>query len=69
MTVRNQADALPGRHKEHSISLTQTQEGEIYEIHMFYTFNFVQGICVAYQWKREGGESEFSLVLAAVYVF
>lgn len=31
-----------------NIPLTQTEEGEIYEIHMFNTFHFVQGICIAY---------------------
>lgn len=31
-----------------NIPLTQTEEREIYEIHMFNTFHFVQGICIAY---------------------
>lgn len=31
-----------------NIPLTQTEEREIYEIHMFNTFHFVPGICIAY---------------------
>lgn len=32
-----------------NIPLTQTEEREIYEIHMFNTFHFVPGICIAYR--------------------
>lgn len=41
-----------------NIPLTRAEEREIYEIHMFNTFHFVPGICIAYHsilgWKRPG---------------
>lgn len=48
-TPSNNAEGkVPAELYSEYTSLTQTEEREIYEIHMFNTFHFVQGICIAY---------------------